>query len=141
MLYATERVDTPLAQLESIGRTDLLRNLRALKRACADYAPQQGVENCVLKMNLDKPEAGPVAEARKQLVMLRQFVVDKKLVSMPSDELALVNEAPPFNGWNSAYIDIPGPSRKGMPSTYSQPPHAPTRPKPQPHTGSTPRRD
>src|SRR3546814_2374322 len=80
MLYATERVDTPLAQLESIGRTDLLRNLRALKRACADYAPQQSVENCVLKMNLDNPEAGPVAEARKQLVMLRQFVVDKKLV-------------------------------------------------------------
>src|SRR3546814_1893825 len=55
MLYATERVDTPLAQLESIGRTDLLRNLRALKRACADYAPQQSVENCVLKMTLDKP--------------------------------------------------------------------------------------
>src|SRR3546814_17830731 len=76
------------------------------------------VENCVLKMNLDKPEAGPVAEARKQLVMLRQFVVDKKLVSIPSDELALVNEAPPFNRWNSAYLDIPGPSDQGMPSTY-----------------------
>src|SRR3546814_13436007 len=100
MLYASARVDTPLAQLESICRTDLLRNLRALKRACADYAPQQSVENCVLKMNLDKPEAGPVAEARKQLVMLRQFVVDKKLVSIPSDELALVNEAPPVNRWN-----------------------------------------
>src|SRR3546814_7845812 len=69
MLYATERVDTPLAQLESIGRTDLLRNLRALKRACEDYAPQPSVENCVLKMNLDKHEAGPVADARKQLVM------------------------------------------------------------------------
>src|SRR3546814_10683416 len=101
MLYASARVDTPLAQLESICRTDLLRNLRALKRACADYAPQQSVENCVLKMNLDKPEAGPVAEARKQLVMLRQCVVDKKLVSIPRDELAPVNEATPFNRWNS----------------------------------------
>lgn len=122
MLYATERVDTPLAKLVAIGRTDLLRNMKALKRACAQYAPEyargQNVKDCVRKVNLEKPEQGPVAAAREQLTMLRQFVLDKHLVSIPSDELALVHEAPPYKRSNSAYISIPGPYDKGMPSTY-----------------------
>ncbi|NKF21081.1 DUF885 domain-containing protein [Solimonas marina] len=118
MLYATERVDTPLPELEKIGRADLQRNLDALKQACAQYAPGKTLHDCVLKMNHDKPKDGPVEEARKQLVMLRQFVADHQIVTIPSDERALVHEAPPYNSANSAYIDVPGPFDKGMPSTY-----------------------
>ncbi|MGH8447017.1 MAG: DUF885 domain-containing protein, partial [Solimonas sp.] len=118
MLQATERVGTPLAALEAAGRADLARNLAALKEACAQYLPGGVITACLDKMNLDKPEGGPVAEARRQLTTLRQFVVDRKLVSIPSDELALVNEAPPYNRSNSAYIDVPGPYDKGMPSVY-----------------------
>src|SRR3546814_15700405 len=39
MLYATESVDPPQAQWESIGRTDLLRTLLSLNRASGAYAP------------------------------------------------------------------------------------------------------
>ncbi|MCH8025104.1 MAG: DUF885 domain-containing protein, partial [Candidatus Marinimicrobia bacterium] len=31
---------------------------------------------------------------------------------------ALVNESPPHRGWNAAYIDIPGPYEKNLPSIY-----------------------
>ncbi len=43
---------------------------------------------------------------------------DKDLVSIPGTEEALVKESPPYNRQNSAYIDIPGPFEKGLPSVY-----------------------
>jgi hypothetical protein len=60
-------------------------------------------------MRANKPTGGTVEGARAQLAELRQFVVDKKLVSIPSQEQALVAESPPFNRGNFAYISVPGP--------------------------------
>lgn len=118
MLRMTERVTTPLAELEQVGRADLERNLTALKEACARYLPGATVEACVAKANEDKPVGGAVEGARAQLGLLRQFVVDHDLVSIPGTEQALVAEAPPYQRSNFAYIDIPGPYDKGMPSVY-----------------------
>jgi uncharacterized protein DUF885 len=118
MLRMTERVTSPLAELESVGRADLARNLAALKQACAEYLPGAAIEACVAKVEADKPSAGAVEGARAQLGALRQFVVDHDLVSIPGTEQALVAEAPPYQRSNSAYIDIPGPYDKGMPSIY-----------------------
>jgi uncharacterized protein (DUF885 family) len=129
MLYATERVSTPLKDLEAVGRADLQRNLEALKVACAQYAPKATLHACMDKVNADKPKGGAVEGARAQLDTLRQFIIDKQLVTIPSDEKALVGEAPPYQRWNFAYIDIPGPYDKGMPSTYYIAPPDPSWPK------------
>ncbi|MEZ5710922.1 MAG: DUF885 domain-containing protein [Blastomonas sp.] len=118
MLQKTEMVDIPLDELEAIGRADLKRNQEAMKAACAKYAPGASIPDCVAKMGSDKPEGGPVAEARRQLPELRAFLVAKDLVSIPGTEEALVEESPPYNRQNSAYIDIPGPYEKGLPSVY-----------------------
>jgi uncharacterized protein (DUF885 family) len=118
MLSATEMVNTPLDQLEAIGVADLKRNQDALTAACGDYAPGQSIPACMEKMNADKPADGPVAEARLQIPVLRKFVVEKDLVSIPGTEQALVEESPPYNRQNSAYIDPPGPYEKGIPSVY-----------------------
>lgn len=118
MLHATELVDMPLDQLKAIGESDLARNLAALKAACDQYAPGKSLHECVDKESADKPEGGAVEGARKQLAGLRQFIVDKDLVTIPGTEQAKVAEAPPFNRWNFAYIEIPGPYEKNLPSTY-----------------------
>jgi hypothetical protein len=113
-----EGIDIPIAELEKIGRADLKRNQDALKIACDEYAPGASMADCMNKMAADKPAEGPVAEARKQLPELRAFLVNKDLVTIPGTEEALVEESPPYNRQNSAYIDIPGPFEKGMPSVY-----------------------
>ena len=77
----------------------------------------------------DKPADGPVAEARRQLPDLRAFLVKADLVTIPGTEEALVEESPPFNRQNSAYIDIPGPYEKGLPSVYYISPPDPSWPK------------
>jgi uncharacterized protein (DUF885 family) len=118
MILDTEGVDVPLDELEAIGKADLKRNQDALKAACAVYAAGATIPDCMAKMNNAKPDGGPVAEARRQLPVLRQFLVDKDIVSIPGTEVAQVEESPPYNRQNSAYIDIPGPYEKGLPSVY-----------------------
>ena len=118
MILATEGVDTPLAKLEAVGQADLKRNQAALTEACAKFAPGATIIGCMDKMNANKPVGGPVAEARRQIPMLRKFVVDHDLVTIPGTETALVEESPPYNRQNSAYIDPPGPFEKNVPSVY-----------------------
>ena len=84
---------------------------------------------CVDKVEADKPQGGAVEGARAQLVGLRQFIIDKDLVSIPGTEQAKVDEAPPFNRSNFAYIEIPGPFEKGLASIYYIAPADPTWPK------------
>ena len=118
MIKMTEGVDVPLDQLEAAGKADLKRNQDALAAACAQYAPGATIPACMAKMNANKPEGGPVAEARRQIPELKAFVIAKDIVSIPDKEQALVEESPPYNRQNSAYIDPPGPFEKGIPSVY-----------------------
>lgn len=118
MLRATERVEVRLDELESVGRRDLERNQAALREACAKYAPGQSLTECVAKAEAVKPTGGPVEMARKQLTDLKAFIAEKKIVTIPGTEEALVAEAPAYRRWNFAYINIPGPYEKGLPSTY-----------------------
>jgi len=118
MLAATEQVDLPLDELERIGREDMERNLQALEQTCAKYAPGADLAACVDKARANKPEGGPVEGARGQLDRLKKFLLEKDLVTIPGGEEALVDEAPPYARWNFAYIEIPGPYEKGLPSVY-----------------------
>ena len=118
MVGMTEGVTTPVKQLEAIGRSDLDRNLAALKEACKELVPGKSIKDCIARVSADKPKGGAVAGARTQLADLRQFVVDRAIVSIPGTEQALVAEAPPYRRGNLAYITIPGPYEKNMPSVY-----------------------
>jgi hypothetical protein len=118
MVRDTEMVDLPLSKLEKIGREDLKRNATALKDVCKTYAPGLSVMACVEKAGADKPKGGAVPGARAQLAGLKKFILDNDLVSIPGTEEAQVEEAPPFARQNFAYIDIPGPYEKNLPSVY-----------------------
>jgi hypothetical protein len=118
MLRMTEGVEVPLDSLQRRGREDMDRNLAALKEACSRYAPGRSIVQCVARMNAHKAPGTPVEAARQQLDTLEAFVRAKSLVSIPGTERALVHESPPYQRFNFAYIDIPGPYEKGLPSIY-----------------------
>ena len=118
MLRSTERVELPLDSLEAQGRADLERNLASLRTACREYARGLPLRKCVEKMNAHKPAGGAVAAARMQLDTLEAFVRMTDIVSVPGRERALVHEAPPYQRFNFAYIDIPGPYEHNIPSIY-----------------------
>ena len=128
MLWDTERVDTPIDELEAIGRADMARNLKNLEEACAEYAPGLGMQACMAKMAANKPADDSVEAARKQLKEIRRFIVDQDLVSIPGTEEAKVEEAPPYARSNFAYINLTGAWEKNQPSVYYISPPNPTWP-------------
>ncbi|MGH9913677.1 MAG: DUF885 family protein, partial [Pyrinomonadaceae bacterium] len=126
MLKSTERVDISLDQLEEIGKKDMERNLVALREACTEYAPGKTIAECMAKAAANKPQGGAIEAARSQLSDLKKFITDKNIVTIPGTEEAQVKEAPPYRRWNFAYINIPGPYEKGLPSVYYISPPDPT---------------
>lgn len=126
MLDATEMVRVPIAELEAIGRADLRRNQAALHAACDRFAPGRDMAGCMAKLNANKPQGGVVVAARAQLDQLKAFVAASEIVSIPGPEQAQVAESPPYNRQNFAYIDIPGPYERGLPSIYYISPPDPT---------------
>ena len=119
MVKQTEQVDLPVAQIEAAGKADLDANTAALKTECATFAPKASLAACVAKMQANKPKGGPVEEARGQLKMLKEFIVQNNVVSIPSNDEALVAEAPPYNRSNAAFINTAGPYDKGVASVYN----------------------
>ncbi len=118
MLRETEGIDISLADLKAAGELNLQSNLDQLDMACAEFAPGESTRDCVLMVQGRKPPEGAVAGARRQLPMLRQFLIDEQIVSIPGTEDALVDESPPHRRFNFAYINIPGAFETGMPSVY-----------------------
>jgi hypothetical protein len=118
MMRMTEGVEVPLTDLEAKGRADMDRNLAALGDACAAFARGRSIPDCVARANARKPPGGPVQAAQHQLDTLEAFVRGRDLVSIPGTERALVREAPPYQRFNFAYIDIPGPYERNLPSIY-----------------------
>ncbi len=129
MLADTEMVTVPIERLEQIGRADLASNQKLLGEACSRYAAGQTIAACMEKMAANKPQGGPVVAARAQLAGLKQFIIDHDIVTIPGPEEAKVEEAPPYNRQNFAYINIPGPYEKNLPSVYYIAPPDPTWPK------------
>jgi hypothetical protein len=118
MLKDMQGVDISLVELKAAGELDLQRNLDMLFEACAEFAPGESTEACVLKVQSRKPPEGAVDGATRQLPALKQFLIDNDIVSIPSDEEALVDESPPHRRANMAYINIPGSYESGLPSVY-----------------------
>ena len=50
-----------------------------------------------------------LAAATKLVEDSRKFIVDKGLVTIPSDDRCTVKESPPFMRWNAAFLNMPGP--------------------------------
>lgn len=118
MIKDTEMVDVSLEKMLEIGHADLARNQRALAEACGSYAPGESIEACFSRMANHKPDDGAVIAAREQLKEIKNFLVEKDLVSIPGTEECAVEESPPYARSNFAYINIPGPYETGEQSTY-----------------------
>ncbi len=120
MLKVQEGVETDLPRLRAIAEADLQRNTRAIEEAARAIDPKRSVAEVVHAMAEIKP--GPtevLGVATNQAELLRKFIIDHQIVSIPSSEDATVRESPPFQRWNAAFLDRPGVfETKPLPSYY-----------------------
>jgi uncharacterized protein (DUF885 family) len=97
LLEVQEGLHIPLAELAKMGED----NLAANKKAFDDLVKKK------VKLAPIKQEA-LFEEAARITSTARRFVVEKKLVTIPTEDQAVVKETPPFMRFNSAFLDPPG---------------------------------
>jgi uncharacterized protein (DUF885 family) len=109
LLYE-EMVDVPLDHLLEIGYADLRRNQQRLKEVAAQIDPNRSVMDVLADLRKDHPPADQLLQSfRDVLGGERQFIIDKKIVTIPSPVLPIVEETPPFaRALTTASMDTPG---------------------------------
>lgn len=119
MLRLGEMVDLPLSRLLEIGRDDMARNQRRLRDVAARLAPGVPIQEVVRRQSRDHPSADRlIPEAAQVLDELREFILARGLVTLPSDVRSRVEETPPFARWAFAMMDTAGPFEASTESYY-----------------------
>ena len=110
MLRLTEFVELTPDQILALG----LRELKAEQKRFADAAhlidPSKPAIEVFKAIQQDHPTgAGLLPDTRKNLEAIRQFVVDRQIVTIPSDVRVKIEETPPpFRRTSFASMDTPG---------------------------------
>ena len=109
LLY-DEMVDIPLDRLLDIGYGDMRRNQQKLKEVAAQIDPHRSTEAVLADLRKDHPPADQLLQTfRDTLGGLRQFIEQKRIITIPSTIPPLVEETPPFErALTTASMDTPG---------------------------------
>jgi len=109
-LQHEEMVDIPLDRLLQIGYDDLHRNQQRLKEVAARIDPAHSPREVLAQLWKDHPPADQLLETfRTTLTGLRDFIVERKIITIPSPVLPIVEDTPPFaRALTTASMDTPG---------------------------------
>jgi uncharacterized protein (DUF885 family) len=120
MLADKEGLSIDLARLEQIGNADLERNLAAMEKLARQIDGRRAVAVVVDRAGQDRPAASKLlAEADVQSAAMRKLLVDRRVVTIPSEDVAETRLSPPFLRWNFAFLSSPGVfEKKALPSFY-----------------------
>ena len=113
LLY-DEMVDIPIDRLLQIGYDDLHRNQEVFKRVAVQVDPKKSAEQVREELQADHPQPDQLLQTFKDdLNGIRQFIMDKHIVTIPSPVPPIVEETPPFaRALTFASMDTPGPYEK-----------------------------
>jgi len=113
LLYE-EMVDLPLDKLLEIGMADLRRNQQAFKETAAKIDPAKTPQQILDESTRDHPAPDRLLQSfRDVLGGLKDYVIVKQIITVPSPVLPIVEETPPFmRALTTASMDTPGPYEK-----------------------------
>ena len=105
-----ELVDWPLAQVLATGEANLEKDYAAFVATAKKIDASKTPAEVMKSLSAEHPTADDlIPSARRGLEAARQFLVDKKIVSIPSEVRPTVAETPPFARFGSfASMDSPG---------------------------------
>ena len=97
LLRAQEALTTPIEELEKMAEADLQKN-----KAAYEALQKSGVDKT-------RPPASELLEAARKMTNDSQtFIVDHAIVTVPTKPSVEVAETPPFQRWNSAFLNGAG---------------------------------
>jgi uncharacterized protein (DUF885 family) len=109
LLY-DEMVEIPLDRLLEIGYADLRHNQQRLKEVAAQIDPKHTPHEVLTELEKDHPAPDQLLQTFRDILgSLRQFIEQKKIVTIPSLVPPMVEETPPFErALSTASMDTPG---------------------------------
>jgi len=115
-----EMVELPLDRLLAIGKADLAHNQKEFMGVAKLIDPAKTPEQILEDAEQDHPSGDGLLQAfRDTLEGERRFILEKKLVTIPSPVLPIIEETPPFmRALTSASMDTPGPWEKVAKEAY-----------------------
>jgi uncharacterized protein (DUF885 family) len=105
-----ELVDIPLDKLLAIGEVNLKRDHDKFVATAKKIDPNKSPAEVMKMISDDHPtEADLIPSARRTIEKIRQFIVDRHIVTIPSEVRPTITETPPYarNG-GFASMDTPG---------------------------------
>jgi len=110
MLAVNELVDLPIERVLEVGRANLEANKQAFIETARQIDPNKDVREVAEMVSVDHPTAeGLIADTSAMLEEIRQYLIDKDLITVPSEVRCKVAETPEFLRWGFAFMDSPGP--------------------------------
>jgi uncharacterized protein (DUF885 family) len=110
LLYE-EMVDLPLDKLLEIGMADLRRNQEAFKQTAAKIDASKTPQQILDEATRDHPAPDHLLQSfRDVLGGLKDYIATRKIITIPSPVLPILEETPPFmRALTTASMDTPGP--------------------------------
>jgi uncharacterized protein (DUF885 family) len=105
-----EMIDTPLDELLALGEANLRKDQEAFRQTAARLAPGRSPAQAMAMLASDHPtEADLLPATRATIEKIRRFLVDRQIVTLPSESRPTIAETPPF-ARNGAFasMDSPG---------------------------------
>lgn len=106
-----EMIELPLDKLLARGEANLKKDHDAFVATARQIDPSKTAAQVMEALGADHPTAGDLIPAvRRSVEAARQFVVEKDLVTIPSEVRPRIEETPPYaRGTGFASMDTPGP--------------------------------
>lgn len=119
LLY-DEMVDIPLDRLLQVGYQNLHANQEWFKRTAAQIDPSKTAAEILAASQKEHPPADKLLESiRGVLGDVQRFIIDHKIITIPSPVQPIVAETPPFmRATTTASMDTPGPYEKAKEAYY-----------------------
>src|SRR5579864_4757540 len=113
-LLDDEMVDTPLDKLLAAGYQNLRQNQQAFRDTAAKIDPKRTPQEILHDLEKDHPAPDHLLQAFRDVLRgMRAFIVQHKIVDIPSTVEPIVEETPPFaRALTTASMDTPGPFEK-----------------------------
>jgi uncharacterized protein (DUF885 family) len=120
MLSAIELVDLPTDKILALGLQKLKEEQEIFAAAAETIDPKKSPIEVFRQIQQEHPKADELMSGvAKDLDQIRQFMIDRHLVTIPSEVRAVVKETPQFDRATSfASMDTPGPFEKKATEVY-----------------------
>lgn len=120
MLQYTEDVTMSPEEILEVGLAELKREQDRFNRFAKIIDSTKKPLDVLAMVQKEHPVADSlIPEARKNLEIIRQFIVDKNILTMPSEVRVQVKEMPQYaRSLGTAAMDVPGPFEKNATEAY-----------------------